>query len=816
MPNNTTKSAVFVAVFFVFFFLAACGGGGGGGGGASVATPAPPEFNVGGATGAANVANRVAQSARSTPRAGSATQSSNNGNVGNATADSISVAVQGHPYETPNNLLTSVVGNVTWVAAHRRGDEVRVWLNNRANTGKLATLGISLNPACPEDPALGVNYHFIDVCVRYIDSAALTAVNHANGGYAVIATTGQTPVVIDGQTVATNYHLLTVTSSNFRRANIFTRTPDNGNLYARIYSDAVLSPSASRAASYYIAGAVTIINSGNTLLAGIQDGDEPSSIPFYNTVGVSLPSLTLRQFVGQPGVGPSVVIAAPPLNSTISVPVTLRSTDITLSTTLTGPRNGGGYRSNYLAGGFWIHAPANATRVSDYEFGVFADGSEQISLSMIPQLTGVAVYSGEAAGVYASSRPGREEVSSFQANAMLTANFDNSHTPGEVSGRVSDFVLNRGVALPGAVELSVAEVEGNFFQGDTGGEGFSGKWGGNFYGNPTVGGVMQPDSVGATFGGATNDNTESIVGFVGARIVLQGAANANFVPPSPQPLKVNAGDVWEEREVKHGDNFFAVRGGGKALRAAGVRLGALEIRRTFGGASSRLPGGGVVAPFFAANDGRNVQMRLRFGGGFSGFAANGDGGDGYRQVGVLFERGFGRVGFQSSFSRINEDGALLGGKWGEVAKLRRGGESMQARAKMTFAAGDDVQVFAAAEQLQTRAATGGIISRINGLRAFGWHTGAAAEDVFRYGDRLRFGLTGETAISDGVAILRMTQTTPGGLRIVERAAPLASAKHRTISAAYGFTTNENARWSFAAARRIGEETRAHLEWRMKF
>ena len=284
---------------------------------------------------------------------------------------------------------------------------------------------------------------------------------------------------------------------------------------------------------------------------------------------------------------------------------------------------------------------------------------------------------------------------------------------------------------------------------------------------------------------------------------------------APQ-MQVNAGDVWEEREVKHGENFFAVRGGGKALRAAGVRLGALEIRRSFGGAGSRLSGGGVVAPFFAANDGRNVQMRLRFGGGFSGFAANGDGGDGYRQVGVLFERGFGRVGFQSSFSRINENGALLGGKWGAVAKLRRGGESMQARAKMTFAAGDDVQLFAAAEQLQTRAATGGIISRINGLRAFGWHTGAAAKDVFRYGDRLRFGLTGETTISDGVAILRMTQTTPDGLRTIERPTPLASAKHRTISAVYGFTTNENARWSFAAARRIGEETRAHLEWRMKF
>ena len=309
---------------------------------------------------------------------------------------------------------------------------------------------------------------------------------------------------------------------------------------------------------------------------------------------------------------------------------------------------------------------------------------------------------------------------------------------------------------------------------------------------------------------------ESIaVRYSGGRYYNHPLASLVRAQAAPQ-MQVNAGDVWEEREVKHGENFFAVRGGGAKLRAAGVRLGALEIRRSFGGAGSRLPGGGVVAPFFAANDGRNVQMRLRFGGGFSGFAANGDGGDGYRQVGVLFERDFGRVGFQSSFSRINENGALLGGKWGEVAKLRRGGESMQARAKMTFAAGDDVQLFAAAEQLQTRAATGGIISRINGLRAFGWHTGAAAKDVFRYGDRLRFGLTGETAISDGVAILRMTQTTPDGLRTIERPAPLASAKHRTISAAYGFTTNENARWSLAAAHRISGETRAHLEWRMKF
>ncbi len=290
---------------------------------------------------------------------------------------------------------------------------------------------------------------------------------------------------------------------------------------------------------------------------------------------------------------------------------------------------------------------------------------------------------------------------------------------------------------------------------------------------------------------------------------LAGFVRAENAPP----LRLDSDDIWDRRDTTYDERFFAVHDGGGKLRAAGMRLGALEFRHSQYSAPSALTSGENMLPFFAANGGDDMQMRMHFGGGFSGFAANGDA---YWQSGFLFERDFGRIGFASSFSRINENNTLFGGRWDGIAQLSRGGESMQARAKMSFAAGEQWTLFAAAEQARTKAKTGGIIARIDGLRAFGWQAGAAAKNIFRYGDRLRFGITRETSLSGGTAILHIRQSAPGGWQVVERPVSLASEKHHTIAAGYGFALSAKERWSFAAAHRIGGKSRIHLQWRLEF
>ena len=689
--------------------------------------------------------------------------------------------------------LTAVVNGATLVAAHRPNDDnVRVWLTNNETGGKLATLGVSVNPFCPGENFINVNGSSTEICRRYAESAVLTAANHTDGGFAVIATTGQTPVIIDGRTVAVSYRLATITSSRFRSAPMFSRTSDGGYLYARAYSDAVLSSSALRTISFAEIGVVTIHNIGGSLL--VQDGnvDRFTTLSPPNT-----PSLTIYSSrIGDPD--KAITIASPAPGGNVSAPITLRESERVLSVSLTGSRIGNSYRRNYLSGGFWLHAPANAESVADYEFGVFAGGSDELSAEMIPPLAGIAVYRGEAAGVYASSRPGREEVSSFRANAVLTADFSSANLGVIVQGRVAGFVLAHGTTLQGvAITLDAAEranANTGLFSGDTGGGRFSGKWGGNFYGAPgrwagnhyedlIDGEVVQPDAIGATFGGASNDGLESVAGFIGARRELVGMINASFSDYPTPPLRVNAAAVWDGREVGDDGRFFAYYDGADKLRAAGLRFGALEIRHLQNQTPSALSDGDSLQPFFATDDG--MQMRWRFGGGLFGFAFQSRGDNDYRQVGVLLKRTLTeRIGVQYSFSHISESGTLLGGKWGG---LLRGGESRQVRAKLSFALNDNWALFAAAEKAKTQAQTGGIIRRIDGLRAFGWRGGAAAKNIWHYGDRLRFAFVRETAISGGTALLLLATPSSAGWQTIESALPLASDnKHRTIAAAYGF------------------------------
>ena len=186
--------------------------------------------------------------------------------------------------------------------------------------------------------------------------------------------------------------------------------------------------------------------------------------------------------------------------------------------------HGGSGDTDYLAGGIWVYAPDNASSLDDYEYGAFVDGSDPFVQNNLAGVTGTATYSAQdgATGVYADAEEGRNYF--FDADVTLTANFGNGSELGTISGRIHNFDVE-GLTVSGNPELTLGSADigssnSGFFTGDTrmdvvGGSNFTGKWGGQFYGNganPTD----APGSVAGTFGAATADGSESFLGAYGA------------------------------------------------------------------------------------------------------------------------------------------------------------------------------------------------------------------------------------------------------------------------------------------------------------
>ena len=179
--------------------------------------------------------------------------------------------------------------------------------------------------------------------------------------------------------------------------------------------------------------------------------------------------------------------------------------------------------ADYLAGGIWVRVPADAASVDDYEFGAFVDGNDPFQQANLAGLTGTARYTGDATGVY--SHQGMNRNYFVDADVRLTAEFGDASSLGSISGTVSNFTGEgpesdsyEGVS----VTLGTARIgnaDSGFFTGDTSTTGtdsaFTGKWGGQFYGNGAAA-SDHPGSVAGTFGGATADGSESFVGVYGA------------------------------------------------------------------------------------------------------------------------------------------------------------------------------------------------------------------------------------------------------------------------------------------------------------
>ncbi len=166
-----------------------------------------------------------------------------------------------------------------------------------------------------------------------------------------------------------------------------------------------------------------------------------------------------------------------------------------------------GNDEDYLVGGTWVFVDEVNRRI---QVGAFADGSEQ-AINLPTSAT--ATYSGNAHGI----RLNGDTASDFSAAVLLNADFDTSTIDGIVTGN----------DLPSA--LTLAGENGNInngrFDGDTSiADGYTGKWGGEFYGEDYT---SAAGTFGASKGTAGDADSDSFIGFFGTALQITPT------PPTP-------------------------------------------------------------------------------------------------------------------------------------------------------------------------------------------------------------------------------------------------------------------------------------------
>ena len=180
--------------------------------------------------------------------------------------------------------------------------------------------------------------------------------------------------------------------------------------------------------------------------------------------------------------------------------------------------------TDWLATGMWWSRTTSAPHES---FGVFADGGDPVKYQPdLQRLTGTATYTGDSHGVFSYADADDRRNIPFQGSAALTADFGDASAYGSVSGSIHDMKWGGGpVPIPGAPRITLGghrvsaswERRGTF-KGPASmtyaGESYSGKWGGQFFGNAAAGAAgadAHPSSAAGTFGVAA-DAGHSFVG----------------------------------------------------------------------------------------------------------------------------------------------------------------------------------------------------------------------------------------------------------------------------------------------------------------
>ena len=172
--------------------------------------------------------------------------------------------------------------------------------------------------------------------------------------------------------------------------------------------------------------------------------------------------------------------------------------------------------TDWLATGMWW---ASTTSAPYGFFGVFADGGDPVHGNVL-SLAGTATYTGAAHGLFSyyfeDDVAGDEHYTLFQGTARLAADFGGASAHGSVSGRIDGMKSgDRLIPQAPAITLGEASLDHNAgrhlhpgaFTGSASmtyaGENYSGKWGGQFFGNAAAGAAgagAHPSSAAGTFG----------------------------------------------------------------------------------------------------------------------------------------------------------------------------------------------------------------------------------------------------------------------------------------------------------------------------
>ena len=292
----------------------------------------------------------------------------------------------------------------------------------------------------------------------------------------------------------------------------------------------------------------------------------------------------------------------------------------------------------------------------------------------------------------------------------------------------------------------------------------------------------------------------------------------------------SGGDGGNQKQKQNGAFAFAEDG---ELREVGLRAGMFQVRHHWHSKPPLLPGGvgGVsTRPFYASDKGNSGEMRFNFGAHLAMFAARGkEDTSRYRQFGLSWRRDFSQTGMALSFSRINEDDTLLGGKFGGAMPLTDGGRTTQTgiAAYYKLGASEIWRAYANYRRADINASIGGIVHKLSNARAEGWQLGISAQDWFSHGDAFRIGIGRDIALTGGKAILRYaksanpqtdanTQITHNrGYRTEEKHINLSEDSPLSFSLGYGFKPNENSRLSFGANIRRDAPSAFSIDWRWK-
>ena len=199
--------------------------------------------------------------------------------------------------------------------------------------------------------------------------------------------------------------------------------------------------------------------------------------------------------------------------------------------------------ADYLSMGHWLYVPDDTTDFGEYDFGVFAGGSDPFASSVLITVSDTARYSGVAVGKYHARLSARSAgTGDFNAKVEMTAEFGTNTEMGTIGGRVYDFGLDSAAPFTAPSELSLQSddiseeywpgegpVGGGWVWGsipyefDDAGQYWGGYWTAKFFGNGIVttdippSFASQPSSVAGTFSARTFDiRTGNSVGLVGA------------------------------------------------------------------------------------------------------------------------------------------------------------------------------------------------------------------------------------------------------------------------------------------------------------